>query len=192
MYTGGQTSAISSLQSLSSFTSASGQESLEYGRTDPSRRPRGTVNPQKLAVTSPTSGGRSVGIVPSRTQATKFFFFLLLLSQTLSREKKHRFLNPSVSIKRFPATGNMFPITISKRMRWKKVIEEWREEKERNNKHREDTAAVEKPNQGKFERQGTGLGGGGGATMAKCLQRDSWQSEARLSERNLGLAVKTS
>jgi hypothetical protein len=28
--------------------------------------------PQKLALTSPTSGGRSVGIVRSRTQATEF------------------------------------------------------------------------------------------------------------------------
>jgi hypothetical protein len=31
--------------------------------------------PQKLALISPTSGGRSVGIVRSRTQATEFFFF---------------------------------------------------------------------------------------------------------------------
>jgi hypothetical protein len=29
--------------------------------------------PQMLALTSPTSGGRSVGIVRSRTQATEFF-----------------------------------------------------------------------------------------------------------------------
>jgi hypothetical protein len=39
---------------------------------DPSRWPRGTLYPQKLAVTSPTSDGRSVGIVRSRTQATEF------------------------------------------------------------------------------------------------------------------------
>ena len=31
--------------------------------------------PQKLALTSPTGGGRSVGIVRSRTKATEFFFF---------------------------------------------------------------------------------------------------------------------
>jgi hypothetical protein len=31
--------------------------------------------PQKLALTSPTSGGRSVDIVRSRTQATEFFLF---------------------------------------------------------------------------------------------------------------------
>jgi len=30
--------------------------------------------PQKLALTSPTSGGRSVGIVCSRTKATEFSF----------------------------------------------------------------------------------------------------------------------
>jgi len=30
--------------------------------------------PQKLALTSPTGGGRSVGMVRSRTQATEFSF----------------------------------------------------------------------------------------------------------------------
>ena len=33
--------------------------------------------PQKLALTSPTGGGRSVGIVRSRTKATEFFFYVL-------------------------------------------------------------------------------------------------------------------
>jgi hypothetical protein len=32
--------------------------------------------PQKLAITSPTSGGRSVGIVRSRTQTMEFFFII--------------------------------------------------------------------------------------------------------------------
>jgi hypothetical protein len=45
---------------------ASGIESREYGRRDPSRWP------QKLELISPTSGGRSVGIVRSRTRATEF------------------------------------------------------------------------------------------------------------------------
>jgi hypothetical protein len=40
----------------------------EYGRSDPSRWPRGTFYQQTLAITSSTSGGRSVGIVRSRTQ----------------------------------------------------------------------------------------------------------------------------
>jgi hypothetical protein len=49
----------------------SGLGNREYGRTDPSRSPRGTIYPQKSALTSPTSGGRSVGIIRSRTQATE-------------------------------------------------------------------------------------------------------------------------
>jgi hypothetical protein len=48
-------------------SSDTGLESREYGRRDQSRRRRGTLYPQKLALTSPTSGGRSVGIVHSRT-----------------------------------------------------------------------------------------------------------------------------
>jgi hypothetical protein len=53
----------------------SGLESRAYGRRDASRWQRGNLYPQKLALTSPTSGGRSVGIVRSRTQATEFSFF---------------------------------------------------------------------------------------------------------------------
>jgi hypothetical protein len=34
---------------------------------------------KKLALTSPTSGCRSVGIVPSRTEATEFFLFVFEL-----------------------------------------------------------------------------------------------------------------
>jgi hypothetical protein len=44
-------------------------ENGEYGRRDPSRWPRGTLYQQKLAIISPTSGGRSVGIVRSWTEA---------------------------------------------------------------------------------------------------------------------------
>jgi hypothetical protein len=50
----------------------SGLENREYGRRDPSRWPCGILCPQKLVLTSPTSGGRSVGIVRSRTQTTEF------------------------------------------------------------------------------------------------------------------------
>jgi hypothetical protein len=53
-------------------SSGFGLEILEYDRRDPSRSQRGTLYPQKLALTSPTSGGRSIGIVRSRTQATEF------------------------------------------------------------------------------------------------------------------------
>jgi hypothetical protein len=38
--------------------------------------PRGTLYPQKLAITSPTSGGRSVGIVRTRAQTMEFFFLI--------------------------------------------------------------------------------------------------------------------
>jgi hypothetical protein len=48
-------------------------ENLKYGCGDPLRRPRDTLYLQKLALTSPTSSGRSVGIVRSRTKATEFF-----------------------------------------------------------------------------------------------------------------------
>jgi hypothetical protein len=43
--------------------SGSGLESQEYGLRDSSRLPRDTVYPQKFALTSPTSGGRSAGVV---------------------------------------------------------------------------------------------------------------------------------
>jgi hypothetical protein len=53
-------------------SSGCGLEIREYCRRDPSRQPRDNIYPQKLALTSPTSGGRSVGIVLSWTQATDF------------------------------------------------------------------------------------------------------------------------
>jgi hypothetical protein len=68
-------------------SSGSGLENREYCRRDQSRWPRGTLYPQKLAITSPTSGGRSIGRVRYRTQATEGFFssyFLLLRLPILS------------------------------------------------------------------------------------------------------------
>jgi hypothetical protein len=57
-------------------SSSSGLENRKInGRGDPLRWPRDTLYPQKLALTSPTSGGRSVGIVRLRTKATEFSFF---------------------------------------------------------------------------------------------------------------------
>jgi hypothetical protein len=50
-----------------------GLESRECGSKDPLRWPR---YPQKLALTSLSGGGRSVGIVRSRTQATSFFVLI--------------------------------------------------------------------------------------------------------------------
>jgi hypothetical protein len=65
-------------QLLGRKCSGPGLERREYGRRDPSRWPRGTLYPQKLAITWPTSGGSSVGTVRSRTQATEVVLFCLL------------------------------------------------------------------------------------------------------------------
>jgi hypothetical protein len=48
---------------LGSNSSGSGLEIRENGRRDPLHWPRGTLYPQKLALTSPIGAGRSVGIV---------------------------------------------------------------------------------------------------------------------------------
>jgi hypothetical protein len=58
-------------------SSGSCLEIREYGHRDPSRWPRGTLYPHKLALTSPTSGGHSVSIVRSRAQTTEFVCFFL-------------------------------------------------------------------------------------------------------------------
>jgi hypothetical protein len=64
----GPLSLVSTIEELfERKNSGYGLEIREYGRMDPSRWPRGTLYPQKLVLTSPTSGGPSVGIVRSRT-----------------------------------------------------------------------------------------------------------------------------
>jgi hypothetical protein len=55
-------------------------------RGNPLRWPRDTLYPQKLALTSPTHGGRSVGIVCSRTEATEFSL-VPLIRHGLHRER---------------------------------------------------------------------------------------------------------
>jgi hypothetical protein len=64
---------------LGSNSSGTGLESREYGRRNSSRWRRGTVYPQKLALTSLTSGDCSVGIVRLRTEATGFLFFIKII-----------------------------------------------------------------------------------------------------------------
>jgi hypothetical protein len=49
----------------------SGLEILKYGRGDPPRLLRDTLSQKNLALSSPTNGGSSVGIVRSRTQTTE-------------------------------------------------------------------------------------------------------------------------
>jgi hypothetical protein len=63
---------ITNEELLGRNSSGSDLETREYGREDSSRWQSSTLYSQKSALTSPTSGGRSVGIVRSRTQATEF------------------------------------------------------------------------------------------------------------------------
>jgi hypothetical protein len=77
----------------------SGLESREYSRRYPSRRPRVTLHPQKLALTSATSDGRSVVIVRSRTQATEFFFIIYVRSiRSIGLEKAQIFSALKINI----------------------------------------------------------------------------------------------
>jgi hypothetical protein len=70
---------------LGKNSSDSGLENREYGRVDPLRWARDTQYPQKLALTSPTSDGRSVGIVRMRTKVTEIFFcFMIILKPSIS------------------------------------------------------------------------------------------------------------
>jgi hypothetical protein len=59
---------------LGGNSSGSGLRNRKYGRGDPMCWPRDTLYPQKLALTSLTSSGCSVGIVCSRTKVTEFFW----------------------------------------------------------------------------------------------------------------------
>jgi hypothetical protein len=61
-----------SKQLLGRNSSGSGLENRECGRGDPLRWPRDTLYPQKMALTSPACGDRSVGIVRLRTKTTEF------------------------------------------------------------------------------------------------------------------------
>jgi hypothetical protein len=62
-------------------------EIRKYGRRDPSRWPRGTLYPQKLILTSPTSGGQHSS---SRTKATEF----VLVRETRAQTCLHVSLTP--------------------------------------------------------------------------------------------------
>jgi hypothetical protein len=69
----GPLSLVSAIEELlARNSSGSSLENREYGRGDPLRWTRDTLYQQKLALTSPTSGCCSVGIVRLRTKATEF------------------------------------------------------------------------------------------------------------------------
>jgi hypothetical protein len=88
----GPLSLVSTIEELlGRKSSGSGLKNREYGRGDPSFWPRGTLYPQMLEQTSPTSGGRSVCIVRSRTQATEFVPLFSLRTSQLHRNVWYRF-----------------------------------------------------------------------------------------------------
>jgi hypothetical protein len=79
----GSLSLVSTSEELLDWkNSCSGLEIRDYGLGDASRWPLGTLCPQRLALTSPTCGGRSVSIVCSRTKTTELLLLLLLLCMT--------------------------------------------------------------------------------------------------------------
>jgi hypothetical protein len=57
---------------LNGKVAATGLENRDYGHGDSLRWPRDTLYQLKLALTSPTGCGRSVGIVRLRTKTTEF------------------------------------------------------------------------------------------------------------------------
>jgi hypothetical protein len=77
-------------------SSGSGLKIREYGSRDPSRWSRGTLYSQKLALTSPTSGGRSVGIIRSQTQATGFSSLVLFRGSIQGHERQDRHIVPKL------------------------------------------------------------------------------------------------
>jgi hypothetical protein len=71
----GPLSLVSTIEELLGRNSSdSDPENQEYGRRDPSRSLRDTLCPQKLALTSLTSGGLSVGIDHSWIETGGLFF----------------------------------------------------------------------------------------------------------------------
>jgi hypothetical protein len=90
----GPLSLVSTIEELlGRKTIGSGVESWEYGRREPSCWPRGTFIPQKLALTPPTDGGRSVGIVRLWTQVMEFsFFYKTGFPQSSTWKVRHHFI----------------------------------------------------------------------------------------------------
>jgi hypothetical protein len=79
-------------------TSVSGLETREYGRRDPSSLSRGTLYQQTLALTSPTSCCRSIGIVRPRTQTTEFLFLFISPLQKINKNAFRRLLEPAIQL----------------------------------------------------------------------------------------------
>jgi hypothetical protein len=96
-------------------SSGSGLENRDCGRRDSSRWPRGTLYPQKLAVTSLTNGGRSVGIVLSRTQATKFSLWGLQSDKRRETTRNFPSIEEGGGVRAgtHPLTGSLHSLSLS-------------------------------------------------------------------------------
>jgi hypothetical protein len=75
---------------LLSFSGRAGNRTLASGSV--AKNPghwttEAVLYPQKLALISPTSGGRSVGIVRSRTKATELLLLLLVINNNNNNNK---------------------------------------------------------------------------------------------------------
>jgi hypothetical protein len=87
------------------------------GRGDSLRSPSDILYPQKLALTSPTSGGRSVGIVRLQTKTMEFLFIYIWTKNT------NCFTDPTQNM-RYPC--NMYQVRVARcksscrlfRVRW--------------------------------------------------------------------------
>jgi hypothetical protein len=97
----GSFSLVSTIEELLGRNrSGSGLENRDYGRGDPLRWPRDTLYPQKLALTSPTSGGHSVGIVCCGLRPRSLFFVVFVFIQ--QKRKSSLVCCPTTQLKSFP------------------------------------------------------------------------------------------
>jgi hypothetical protein len=88
-----------------------GLENREYGRGDPLRWPRDTLYPQELALTPPTCGGRSVGIVRLRTKTTEFVFLFVRNGLPPDETTEEKWLSKSEGF-----TGELFRSKLNSRI----------------------------------------------------------------------------
>jgi hypothetical protein len=96
----GPLSLISTIEELlGRKSSGSDPENREFGRRDSPRWLRDILYPQKFALTSPTSGGRSVGIARSQTKATELKKLHILLITSVGVAKDYRFDGRGIGVK---------------------------------------------------------------------------------------------
>jgi hypothetical protein len=108
--------------------SCSGPENRDYGRMDPSCWPRGTFYQQKLSLTSPTRGGRSVGIVRWLEPRSSVFSFSHTRNRLCFKTTDCKFAISSLrcdtvySLKRIFQMNSLPPYSRSKRQLTTKIF----------------------------------------------------------------------